>query len=79
MEPTPELIDALCLAKVRSARGMPPEEKFLAGAQLFDYACEIARAGIRAQHPDANEEQVEELLGQRLALGRRLEEQRDQR
>ncbi len=75
MDPTRELIDALYLEKVRAARLMSPEEKFLAGPRLFDHACEIARAGIRAQHPEASEEQVETLLARRLAIGRRLEEQ----
>jgi hypothetical protein len=59
--------------EVLSARAMTPEEKLLAGARLFDYACEIARAGIRRQHPEADDRQVETLLEQRLALGRTLE------
>ena len=32
---------------------MPPEEKLLAGEELFDYACAITLAGIRDQVPGA--------------------------
>lgn len=49
------------------------EEKFLAGPNLFELACEFMRAGIRNQHPDADEAQVQRILEERLALGRRLE------
>jgi hypothetical protein len=76
MEPTRELIDELYRQRVLRARQMPPEEKFLEGARLFDYACRITRDGIRHQYPDADEEHVEQILRQRLALRRRLEQQR---
>jgi hypothetical protein len=74
MEPTKELIDDLYRERVLRARRMSPEEKFLAGPRLFDMACRIARDGIRDQNPGATNEQVEEILLQRLALRRRLEE-----
>ena len=74
MEPTQELIDDLYRERVLRARRMSLEEKLLAGPQLFDFACRIVRDGIRNQHPDATDEQVEEILLQRLALRRRLEE-----
>ena len=74
MEPTKELIDELYWDKVRSARRMTPADKFLAGARLFDYACEVTAAGIRHQNPKADERQVLEILRQRLEGARRLEE-----
>lgn len=74
MSPTPELIDALYRDKIDQARATPPEEKLLDGPRLFDYACEVAKAGIRMQHPEANEEEVERLLIRRLELARQLEE-----
>jgi len=74
MEPTQELIDAIYRERVLRARLMSPEEKILAGPQLFDYACRIARDGIRDQNPGATDEQVETILLQRLALRQRLEE-----
>jgi hypothetical protein len=52
---------------------MSPEEKLLAGADLFDWACEITLAGIRAQHPAATPEECERILQKRLELRRRLE------
>jgi len=59
--------------EVLRARQMSPEEKFLAGPQLFEYACEITMAGIRAQFPDAGPADVRRILTGRLALGKRLE------
>lgn len=73
MEPTPELIDALYREEVAAARRLSPGEKLLAGPRLFDYACRITMAGIRHQHPDANEDRLREILRERLALARRLE------
>ena len=52
MQPTKELIDALFRDEVLRARRMPPEEKLLAGARLFEYACQITAAGIRNQFPE---------------------------
>ena len=74
MEPTKELIEQLHREDLEQARSMTPEQKLLAGAELFDYACEITKAGIRAQHPEADEAQVLNLLRQRLELGRRIQE-----
>lgn len=73
MEPTQELIDAIYRERVHRARRTPPEQKLLAGPELFEMACEITRAGIRHQHPDADEAQVEAILAQRLAIKKRLE------
>lgn len=69
-----ELVDAIYRDKVLQARRMSLEEKFLAGAQLFDYACRITMDGIRSQHPDADERRVRDILRERLELARRLEQ-----
>ena len=45
------LIDALYRETALEARLMPPEEKFLLGEELFEYACSITLAGIRNQNP----------------------------
>ncbi len=74
MEPTRELGDQLYRDKVLAARAMTPTERMLAGAQLFEFACKIAAAGIRAQYPGASEEEVAQRLAARLELGRRLEQ-----
>jgi hypothetical protein len=72
VEPTQELIDAVYRDKVEAARRMSPEEKLFAGAELFDYACEITKAGIRDQFPEADEEEVLRILRERLVLAERL-------
>ncbi len=42
--------------KLAQARRMTPEERFFAGAELFEEACKITLAGIRAQYPDHSDE-----------------------
>jgi hypothetical protein len=74
MQPTRELMDQLYREEVFQARKMSIEDKFFAGGRLFELACVCAVAGIRNDHPNADERQVREMLGQRIALGRRLEQ-----
>jgi len=73
MQPTQELIDAVYRDKVEAALRMSPEEKLFASAELFDYACEITKAGIRHQFPDADEDEVLRILRERVALAEQLE------
>ena len=73
MEPTRELVAAIYRERVLRARRTPPQEKLLAGPRLFEMACELTKAGIRHQHPEADEDQVRRILAQRLALRERLE------
>ncbi len=72
MEPTQELIDEIYRERVLRARRTPVEEKLLAGGELFEMACELMRAGLRDENPGAPRETIEELLGRRLDLLRRL-------
>ena len=71
---TQRLIDELYREELREARAMTPEEKMLAGQQLFEGACGITLAGIRNQNPGVSEDQALEILRQRLIYQRRLEE-----
>lgn len=73
MEPSPELLNRLRREEIEDARKQTFAQKFWAGAELFDYACEIAKAGIRMQHPEFNEEEVLAELRRRIAIGERLE------
>lgn len=50
------------MAKIRQARAMSPAEKFLAGAELFEEACEWTLAGIAARFPHLSESQRMEKL-----------------
>ena len=71
---TQRLIDELYREELREARAMRPEDKLLAGEELFLYACSITMAGIRNQFPSADEDERRRILGARLELQRRLEE-----
>src|SRR5262245_55853023 len=66
MKPTKELIDELYREEVQRARAMSPEEKLLAGPELFEAACRIMVAGIRNQNPGIDERQVGQIFRQRL-------------
>lgn len=74
MEPTRELIEDIFRQRVLRARLESPEEKLLGGPRLFDMCCRIVADGIRNQYPDADEQRVQEILAQRIALMRRLEQ-----
>ncbi len=74
MEPTPELIKRLYQDKVDAARRMTFEQKFMAGAELFDFACSVTLSGIRGQNPTFTEEQVQAELRRRIEIGRRIQE-----
>jgi hypothetical protein len=76
MKPTSELADSIFIEKVKRARREPIDSKMISGAQLFDYACEMSRSGIRAQNPLADAAQVEAELRRRLKLMERLEDRR---
>ena len=73
-KPTRELMDDLFRQRVLAARAMSPEEKLLAGARLFDRTCRIMADGIRHEYPEADDRRVQEILAERLALARRLEQ-----
>ena len=59
--------------ELRFARETPPAEKLIAGARLFDFACTITVAGIRREHPTASDEQVLQILRERLDWASRWE------
>lgn len=71
--PTPEFLDELYKQEVIEARRLPPEEKLLAGEELFYYACGITLAGIRNQFPEADEAECMRILKDRLKLREVLE------
>jgi hypothetical protein len=58
---------------IEDARKLTFAQKFLAGADLFDYATSVTISGIRWQHPDFTDEQVLSELWRRIALGEALE------
>ena len=50
---------------------MTGEQRLAIALQLHELSCEVARAGIRAQHPNADSTAVEILLRKRIELARR--------
>jgi len=59
--------------EVMRARQTPGEKKMLAGPDLFDYACEVALAGIRWQNPGISAENARVMLRERLRISEKLE------
>lgn len=57
-------------AQIARYRQMTREQRVAVALRLHELACEMARLGIRRQHPDANPAEVERLLRERLALAR---------
>ena len=53
-------------------RVMTREERVGTALRLHELACEMARLGIRRQHPKATPAEVEGLLRRRLELARTL-------
>lgn len=68
--------DPVWQRKVEAARRQTFAQKFMAGAELFDYACKVSEAAIRMQHPEFNDEQVSAELRRRIDIGKRLEGRR---
>jgi hypothetical protein len=52
-------------------REMTGEQRLAIALDLHEFACNVAREGIRRQHPQADDAEVERLLRQRLELARR--------
>jgi hypothetical protein len=66
---TPE---AAIEAQIARYRAMTCEERVGIALRLHELACEMARLGIRHQHPEASPAEVEAMLRQRLELARDL-------
>jgi hypothetical protein len=51
-------------------RRMAGEQRLALALDLHEMSCEIAREGIRRQHPEADADEVEHLLRKRIELSR---------
>jgi hypothetical protein len=58
--------------QIEKYQAMTGEERLRVALDLHELSCEIAREGIRRQHPGANPDEVERLLRERIALAQRL-------
>ncbi|MFQ5733302.1 MAG: hypothetical protein ACE5KM_15275 [Planctomycetaceae bacterium] len=73
-EPTQELLDDIFRRRVLQARRTPPDQRLVECLDLFDRARSLMRDGIRHQFPDADEAEIDKILGQRLNRIRCIEE-----
>ncbi len=55
--------------QIRRYRQMTGEQRLALALSLHEFSCNVAREGIRHQHPKADEAEVDRLLRQRLRLG----------
>ena len=51
-------------------RSMTGEQRLAIALDLHEFSCNVAREGIRRQHPNADTAEVERLLRRRLELTR---------
>ncbi|MCU0785249.1 MAG: hypothetical protein MUF81_14600 [Verrucomicrobia bacterium] len=56
--------------QIERYRLMTGEQRLAIALDLHELACDIAREGIRRQHPEADAIEVERLLRHRLELAR---------
>ena len=59
-------------AQIEKYRAMTGEERLKLALDLHELSCEIARSGIRNQHPEASVDEVERLLRARITLAQSL-------
>ena len=55
-------------AQIARYRQMTGEERLALALDLHELSCDVAREGIRHQHPGITDAEVEQLLRQRLEL-----------
>ena len=63
--------DAALARQIELYRRMTGEQRLKIALDLHTFACNVAREGIRQQHPDADEEEVDRHLKRRLEIARR--------
>jgi hypothetical protein len=64
--------DQALAKQIELYRTMSGEQRLAIALRLHELSCNIAREGIRHQHPTATEADVEKLLAERLTLARTL-------
>ena len=62
--------DAALQKQIERYRQMTGEQRLAVALELHEMSCDIAREGIRRQHPNADATEVERLLRHRLGLAR---------
>jgi hypothetical protein len=62
--------------QIEAYRRMTGEQRLAIALGLHELSCEIARAGIRHQYPEATPEEVEQHLRRRIELAREFDDDR---
>ncbi|MHB8899529.1 MAG: hypothetical protein ACYC6Y_12340 [Thermoguttaceae bacterium] len=62
--------DVAVQQQIQRYRAMTGQERLKIALDLHEFACNIARAGIRRQFPDATADEVEQHLRRRIELSR---------
>lgn len=58
--------DAALALQVEKYRKMTGEERLALALELHELSCDVAREGIRRQHPEADEQEVNRYLSRRI-------------
>lgn len=66
-------VEDLYWEEVEQARRISPQRKLALGLELYDRTRALMTAGIRAQHPEADEQTIRCMVRDRLESARRLE------
>ena len=74
--PYAALANELYRERVLRARQATPEQRFLAGEELFEWACSITMAGIENQNPGISREEGLRIIKHRLEMRARMERSR---
>lgn len=62
--------DEALAAQIARYRAMTGEQRLAIALDLHEFACNVTREGIRAQHPDWDADAVERELRRRIELSR---------
>jgi hypothetical protein len=60
--------DAALKKQIELYRAMTGKQRLKLSLDRYKFACEVTRSGIRHQHPDWDEEQVNQELRRRIEL-----------
>lgn len=62
--------EAALQVQIQRYRRMTGQQRLNIALDLHDFACDIARAGIRRQFPGANDQEVDRQLWRRIQMSR---------
>jgi hypothetical protein len=69
-----DMADAIDRERLSRGTSLAKGERLVEGLRMWEDSLEWMKAGIRKQHPEADDEEVMRLVGERLERIRRVEE-----